>query len=100
MNCKCLLDKIRQRTLVLLNGYLQLPSIETVIVTSQFGADAGLMGTIVLAQTALFMDEDDSSKSLKKHEAFMAGLWHGALVGFVGTAVVCKYWFFNSKRKK
>jgi fructokinase len=114
MNRAGLLDKIRQRTLVLLNGYLELPAMDTVIVTSRFGASAGLMGTIVLAQTALLQQDtttttmDDTSNNANnnnnnkrlKQEAFLAGLWHGTLVGMVGTALVCKYWFLNGNKRK
>jgi len=53
MNRTGLLAKIQQRTLVLINHYLELPPIESLITESQFGNDAGLMGTVVLALTAL-----------------------------------------------
>ena len=108
MQRPCLLSKIRHRTLVLLNGYLPAvpgdPHLETVIVTSQFGNDAGLMGTVLLAQSALLTTtsnsgsdkksgQDDQNTEKLKQAAFGVGLWHGFLVGAVATAVVCKYWF-------
>lgn len=112
MQCEGLLAKVQERTKTLLNGYLTLPSLDTVIVTSQFGKDAGLMGTIVLAQAALLSEgRDDNSKDTAtnskktkaeeitmKQVAFGTGLWHGAIVGALGTALLCKYWFLPKHR--
>ncbi|CAB9509127.1 ROK family [Seminavis robusta] len=106
MQRKGLLENIQQRTLQLINGYLVLPDITTVIVTSRFGNDAGLMGTIVLAQMALTDSNNNNKKDDKatektmKQTAFQAGLWHGTLVGIVGTALVCKYWFLDGNKRK
>jgi fructokinase len=77
-----LMDKIRNRTVTLINGYLELPSdMSTLITSSRYGQSAGLMGAIALAQTAY--DEGDGAKKPKMttKEAFYHGLWHGAIVG-------------------
>jgi fructokinase len=119
-----LLDQIRRRVPVLVNGYLDLPAsyMSDLIVTSDYGDDAGLYGAIGLAQEALLRlrrqrrqsrdgdkeerghgdddddDDDDEKKKKKKTEerrmkqvAFGHGLWHGALVGAVGTALLFAY---------
>ena len=92
MNRSGLLEKTQQRTLELINGYLELPDIKTVITHSQFGKDAGLMGAIVLAQSALLeVDGTKVRESKLKQEAFKIGLWYGFLTGMVGAGLICKY---------
>lgn len=54
---KCLLPKIRERTLKLLNGYVAnemiLKNIDQYIVASRFGEDSGIMGAIGLAYLSI-----------------------------------------------
>jgi len=107
MRRKCLLDKIRKRTAEQLNGYLDLGTdsdevaLRSLITTSQHGDDAGLVGAINLAQRALKDGVDNKDKKefeitiQQKREAFNAGLWHGFLIGAIGTAFVVKYGFFG-----
>jgi fructokinase len=107
-----LLDQIRRRVPVLVNGYLDLPTnnMSDLIVTSDYGDDAGLYGAVGLAQEALRLrrrqdaatlgnkedrgHDDDDEKKKKTEErrmkqvAFGHGLWHGALVGAAGTALL------------
>lgn len=94
MNRRGLMDKIRKRTVELVNGYLELPTdMATLIATSSFGQDAGLMGAVVLAQEALRSTQDTVEKREKemKQVAFGHGLWHGMIVGALGTALIVKY---------
>lgn len=49
-----LIEKIRNRTVVLLNGYLELPDdMSTLICSPHYGDTAGLMGAIILAKQTL-----------------------------------------------
>ena len=98
-----LLSKIKARTIVLLNGYLELPKddLSSIITTSVFGTDAGLMGAVVLAEQALQQSlgtakADSTSESAKKdlqQQAFGHGLWHGILIGAIGAGLIFKYAF-------
>jgi fructokinase len=99
-----LLDKIRSRTTVLLNGYLELPEdMSELITTSRFGQDAGLVGAIVLAQRAMTTtnayqaEETEAREKGMKREAFNLGLIHGLLVGGVFTALLLP--LFGKRRK-
>ena len=117
----CLLDKIRAHTATQLNGYLDLrlsgggggggdtvkSDLERIITISEHGDDAGLRGAIFLAQRAWNESKKskgcESSNSPKdatrdKQVAFQYGLWHGFLVGAVGTALVFKYGLFGVGR--
>lgn len=87
-----LIEKIRRRTVILLNGYLSLPDdMSEFITTSQYGADIGLMGAIALAQQA---HEEGSIKEMttSNSTAFNVGLIHGIVVGvaaaFVGFSLL------------
>jgi fructokinase len=95
MKRKILLDKIRQRTRVLLNGYLgdwTEDDMRQMIVLSRHGDDAGLQGAMVLAEQALHGDLATAAAEKKmKQVAFGHGLWHGMIVGTVATALVVKY---------
>ena len=95
MKRKILLDKIRQRTRVLLNGYLgdwTEDDMRQTIVLSRHGDAAGLQGAMVLAEQALHGDLATAAAEKKmKQVAFGHGLWHGMIVGTVATALVVKY---------
>eukprot|EP00522_Entomoneis_paludosa_P013427 CAMPEP_0172461180 /NCGR_PEP_ID=MMETSP1065-20121228/39581_1 /TAXON_ID=265537 /ORGANISM="Amphiprora paludosa, Strain CCMP125" /LENGTH=404 /DNA_ID=CAMNT_0013216421 /DNA_START=22 /DNA_END=1236 /DNA_ORIENTATION=+ len=114
MNRKGLIEKIRKRTVELLNGYLPLPSdMSSIITTSAHGNDAGLQGAIVLAQHA-FLSQQQPGEAQKiventevvekkerkmKQEAFNVGLWHGFIVGAISIAAVYQYFIGRSRRK-
>jgi len=95
MNRPGLLEKVRERTLTLLNGYLPEPdAIAASIVTSQYGADAGLQGAIVLAHRAYLEDsgtEQDSREREMKQASFGYGLRFGLMIGAVSTALLMKH---------
>ncbi|GAX21722.1 fructokinase [Fistulifera solaris] len=96
-----LLQKIQVRTVELINGYIELPqNMSTLITTSAAGEDAGLVGAIVLAQSAC-NDEETAREQQKltkmKQTAFTYGIWHGLLVGSLLTAVLCKRFYRTTK---
>jgi hypothetical protein len=117
-----LLEKIQKRTVVLLNGYLELPpssndndddeamTLQQLITTSVHGDNAGLQGAIVLAQRAYYQgrgnrfnnstnengDADKEGLLQAKRQAFQIGWVHGLLVGAVATALVMR---FASRRR-
>lgn len=87
-----LIKKIQDQTVALINGYIELPEdMATLITTSRYEDDAGIMGAIVLAKTAYEEDNLSSTEKDKKSSAvsmlsscqnsFYQGLWHGAIVG-------------------
>jgi fructokinase len=101
-----LFKRIRERVPLLVNGYLELPSdLSELIVTSEYRDDAGLYGAIGLAREALLQQGgsdvmgSDSKAAISREEdekrmkqlAFGHGLWHGVLVGGVGTAILFAY---------
>lgn len=103
MKRQSLLPQIQKRTIELINGYLELPderNMSSLITTSEAGDDAGLVGAIVLAQHALGQDGKDKDEDDLhiKRTAFGHGLWHGFLVGAVGTAVICRVLWMRHKR--
>ena len=92
---KGLLEKIRKQTVVLINGYLELPEdMSTFITTSHYGEDAGLIGAIILAQKAYEESSrhDTKNTAMGTKEAFFHGLWHGTIFGgalaFAGMALL------------
>eukprot|EP00980_Cylindrotheca_fusiformis_P003189 scaffold721_cov131-Cylindrotheca_fusiformis.AAC.79 len=87
MNRKGLIEKIRKRTLVLLNGYLELPEIDSLIACSSFGSDVGLMGAILLAQQAHQISIEDEVPKKGGVSAFDVGVFHGIVIG-VGIAYI------------
>lgn len=102
-----LLDKIRKHTVALLNGYLgefSEEDLSSLITLSKQGDDAGLNGAIVLAKQALLQQLDsvkkENSEIKIKQTAFGHGLWSGFIVGAVATAVVAKYSYFFSPRRR
>ena len=90
-----LMDKIRRRTVLLLNGYLELPEdMSTLICAPHYGESAGLMGAIVLAQQSL-SEEAPSNDSNNKEKTtnrdklcFVHGMWHGAVVGALAAVAI------------
>mmetsp|Transcript_13127 Transcript_13127/g.27763 ORF Transcript_13127/g.27763 Transcript_13127/m.27763 type:complete len:400 (+) Transcript_13127:1-1200(+) len=83
-----LIEKVRNQTRVLLNGYLGDISdadLSEWIASSKYGSDAGLMGAFVLAQRAIAEVDpqrgvaSDSVKKLKR-EAYGTGVWHGFIL--------------------
>jgi hypothetical protein len=78
-----LIDKIQKRTIVLLNGYLELPEdmSELITLSTTYGSDIGLVGAMVLAQQA--HEEKDSASPEKKSSIspFNAGVIHGIVIG-------------------
>ena len=96
-----LIEKVRRRTKILLNGYLGELSDEDIsewITLSQYGSDVGLMGAIVLAQQAITEQqqqedknggEDDKERDVadqevikvQKRTAYNTGIGHGVLLG-------------------
>jgi fructokinase len=110
-----LLPKIHAVVIQQLNGYLQpiqtLPDVEQRIVISQYGDDAGLYGAIYLAQEAFVQHTDKLTSKTdtncdiaidkrKKQIAFQHGLWHGIIVGIVGTGLFMKYWWKDGKQRR
>ena len=104
-----LIKKIQDQTVALINGYIELPEdMATLITTSRYGDDAGIMGAIVLAKTAYEEDclsgtgEDEkslaaASMSSSSRDAFYQGLWHGAVVG--GALVLAGYSLLSRPRR-
>lgn len=90
-----LMDKIRTRTVTLLNGYLELPEdMSTLICAPHYGESAGLMGAIVLAQQSLG-EEASCNDSTNKDETrnrdklcFVHGMWHGVVVGALAAVAI------------
>ena len=92
MNRRGLIEKIRKQTVVLLNGYLDLPSdMSELIATSPYGSHIGLIGAMVLAQRAHEAANENPSKSEKpSFSNFNVGLIHGAVVGFAAAYLLTR----------
>lgn len=79
MNRKGLLEKIQERTVVLLNGYVELPKdMHELICRSSHGSNAGLIGALVLAQSAF---EEATVKKGKPMPLYSTGMIHGLAIG-------------------
>lgn len=112
LNRKGLLEKIRTRTVTLLNGYLELPTdMSSLIRTSDYGSDAGLNGAMVLAQQAWWrhhrqqqvepeQDHNHAKELRMKQAAFGTGLYYGMAVGAVVTAALLQWLRGGSARRK
>lgn len=63
---KSLLPQIQNKTVLLLNGYLELPlnNMSSLITTSLYGDDAGFVGGLVLAHRALKQQQPQQTKQL------------------------------------
>lgn len=90
-----LLRKVRQDTLMLLNGYIDTEALRNItdfITTSHFGNKAGLVGALVLGKIALEEKEKEGSTVLtesprpKTSEGILADkdskFWNGFMTGF------------------
>ena len=98
-----LLPKIHRAVAAQLNGYLApLPTLQHVqerIVLSRHGEDAGLYGAIHLAQEAFLQrqspneiaNQEDATTTRQKQVAFQYGLWHGIILGVIGTGLCLRY---------
>lgn len=80
-----LLGKIRDQTVHLLNGYLDMPKDLTDYITlSKWGDDAGFMGAVVLAQRA-YQDQrsqdNDRQTPPQFNPIYVSGLVHGMVAG-------------------
>lgn len=81
-----LMEKIRARTVTLLNGYLELPSdMSTLICSPQYGDVVGLMGAIMLAKHSLGDAKEGATQ--KEKEYFYHGIWHGMIIGVVAAGI-------------
>ena len=82
-----LIEKIRKRTVILLNGYLALPDdMSELITTSQYGADIGLLGAIELAHQA-YEERSIRDTTISTTIAFNVGEIHGIVVGLAAAFV-------------
>ena len=91
MNRQGLIEKIRAQTIVLLNGYLDLPNdISGLICTSSYGNDAGLTGALILAQSAYERANDKGMgpNSKDNSSAYKVGFVHGVLSGAVAAVAI------------
>ncbi|GKY98328.1 exosome complex component RRP43 [Mayamaea pseudoterrestris] len=100
-----LLRKIRERTRHLMNGYVDLPeNLSEMIVTSEYGADAGLVGAMVLARDAYHKSQrgtvEQGEDRRRKQVAYGEGIKHGVIVGALVAGLVAKYVVWPSRRSK
>eukprot|EP00934_Nitzschia_sp_Nitz4_P007968 Nitzschia sp. Nitz4//scaffold4_size323378//209917//211082//NITZ4_000680-RA/size323378-augustus-gene-0.20-mRNA-1//1//CDS//3329553459//7958//frame0 len=88
MNRQGLIDKVRRRTVTLINGYLELPSDMTDLISlSVYGPNAGLTGALLLAQHAFL---ESACKPPKLFTEFNVGFLHGVTVGAVVAALALR----------
>lgn len=104
-----LIEKVRNQTRVLLNGYLGDLSDEDLsewIVSSQHGSDAGLVGALSLAQQAIAEQKEgpvvaDSPKK-SKQRAYLEGVKHGFYLGlataYIGLVLYARAGKSSSRR--
>lgn len=98
MNRKGLIEKVQKQTVLLLNGYLELPKdMGTLICKSSYGNDVGLIGTLVLAENALSEMKEKNAAVHLGTQGFTAGFVHGVVVG-VGVTI-CATIMLANKRK-
>jgi fructokinase len=103
MKRKSLIDKVRSQTVVLLNGYLELPpNLSEFITISSYGSNVGLVGAIVLAQEGMKdqheEDEQDNEIQHIKQTAYGVGVQHGILLGISAVVMAWGFLFRNKKR--
>ena len=88
MKRKGMIEKIRQRAVLLLNGYLELPSdMSEWITTSKYGNDVGLTGALVLAQRAYATGKAPLSNN-SSISPFLWGVIHGLPLGVAAGVVL------------
>jgi hypothetical protein len=87
MKRRGLLEMVQKRTVVLLNGYLELPEdLSQFITKSSYGDEVGLVGALVLAQEAHQNENSSDSQSSSTSillSPFNIGLIHGIVVGAI-----------------
>ena len=91
MNRRGLIEKVRERTVALLNGYLELPNdMSDLIATSSYGADVGLTGALVLAQSAYYGEIGGTSNAEKigSESQFLAGFLQGIFTAGAACALL------------
>jgi fructokinase len=103
MNRNGLIEKIQDRTKVLINNYLQLPkNMSTLITKSSYGSDVGLTGALVLAQRAHELEKAGGSRSPRVRRdgmsPFMTGIWYGIPMGAVFGAALST-WILTKPNK-
>lgn len=105
MQRKALIEKIRSRMVILLNGYLELPpNMSDYITLSTYASNVGLMGAIVLAQEGMKVEDaannndDDQRLNNAKRTAYGVGVQHGVILGI--SAVVIAWGFLSRRSKK
>jgi fructokinase len=107
MQRRGLIEKIRSQTVILLNGYVEIPeNLSEFITPSKFGVDIGLMGAIVLALEGMKKDQDGTDGDDKdekimlqiKRTAYGIGLQHGVFVGI--SAAIMAWGFFGRNKKR
>ena len=91
MKRRCLMGKVRRRTMEILNGYVDRDSVRTMegmesyIVRSRYGDDAGVIGGLIMASEALKEDEKGGlgGGGKGKKIAFVAAVFAAAIAGYV-----------------
>ena len=100
MNRRGLIEKVQEQTVIVLNGYLELPEdMSSLICKSSFGNDAGLTGALVLAESAIQenMLDDEPRTNGNDQNAFAVGFVHGLGVGL--GAALCLGMLVSNQRK-
>ena len=92
-----LLRKVQSRTLDIVNGYIELPPIDTMsslIATSSYGiTNSGLIGSIIVAQNAYekqhtqIESRTNSDTSDGRLSPFISGFIHGVVVSAMGLGI-------------
>jgi predicted NBD/HSP70 family sugar kinase len=90
LNRNGLMEKVRKQTVKLMNGYVELPDdMSELIHSSAWGDDAGLIGTVVLAQKAYQEEQqDDGEEATLATESSRFGYFNGVLTGALLTAAI------------
>ncbi|VEU37113.1 unnamed protein product [Pseudo-nitzschia multistriata] len=105
MNRNGLIEKVRQQTRFLLNGYLgdlTDADLSEWITSSSYGSDVGLMGALVLAQQAIAEEAEREKATVVpikklKQIAYGAGLWHGFGLGLSAAYIGICLWARSGK---
>jgi fructokinase len=100
MNRPGLIEKVQKHTVVILNGYLELPEdMGTLICKSSYGNDSGLTGALLLAESTFeeHMQGAEPNTKTDHRNAFAVGFVHGLVAGVA--AAFC-FTIMLSKSKK